>query len=148
MNRFHSLAIATILIFVLNAPAQQAGTTSGAVDKNGHGQPTAQEGVPGVDDQLKALTTQLGLTADQQARIRPILQQLHDATLTAVQDQSLSPDERLAKIRPQRYKANDQISEILNDNQKKKLKQYMQGPHPEMHGNLTGATSSAQPRQN
>jgi hypothetical protein len=31
--------------------------------------------------------------------------------------------------------------EILNDEQKKKLDQYLQGPHPEMHGNLSGSTS-------
>jgi hypothetical protein len=73
---------------------------------------------------------------------------LYDATLKVVQDESLSRDERLAKVRPQRYKARDEIRAILNDDQKKKLNEYQQGPHPEMHGNLTGATSSAQPQHN
>ena len=148
MNRFHSLAIGTILIFALTAPAQQAATAPGAADKNEHAKPDTQDGVPTVEEQLKVLTIKLDLTADQQARIRPILQELHDATLKAVQDQSLSHEERLARVRPQRYKAHDQIREILNDDQNKKLDQYMQGPHPEMHGNLTGATSSPQPPQN
>ncbi len=148
MNRFHSLAIGTILIFALTAPAQQAATAPGAADKNEHAQPDTQDGVPTVEEQLKVLTIKLDLTADQQARIRPILQELHDATLKIVQDQSLSHEERLARVRPQRYKAHDQIREILNDDQNKKLDQYMQGPHPEMHGNLTGATSSPQPPQN
>jgi Spy/CpxP family protein refolding chaperone len=148
MNRFHSLAIGTILIFALTAPAQQAATAPGAADKNEHSQVGTQDGVPAVDEQLKVLTIKLDLTADQQARIKPILQELHDATLKLVQEQSLSREARSARVRPQRYKAHDQIREILNDDQKKELDQYLQGPHPEMHGNLTGATSSPQPPQN
>jgi len=35
--------------------------------------------------------------------------------------QKLSREERLAKVRPQRYKADKQIREILSDSQKKKL---------------------------
>jgi Spy/CpxP family protein refolding chaperone len=148
MNRFHSLAIGTILICALTAPAQQASTAPGAAEKNEHTPPDTQDGVPTVEEQLKVLTIKLDLTADQQAMIKPILQELHDATLKVVQDQSLSHEERLARVRPQRYKAHEQIREILNDEQNKKLDQYMQGPHPEMHGNLTGATSSPQPPHN
>ena len=148
MNRFRSLAIGTMLLFVLNAPAQQAATASGAANKDTRVQPPAQEGVPAVGEQLKTLTIQLGLSADQQARIRPILQRLHDATLSIVQDQKLSADERLARVRPERFKARDQISEMLNDDQKKKLDQYLAGPHPEVHGNLSGAASAAKPRSN
>ena len=148
MNRFHSFAIGAILIFALNAPAQQTATAPGAADKNDHSQPGTQDDVPTVEEQLKVLTIKLDLTADQQAKIKPILQELHDATLKVVQDQSLSHEERLARVRPRRYKAHDQIREILNDDQNKKLDQYMQGPHAEMHGNLSGATSSPQPPQN
>ena len=148
MNRFHSLAIGTILICALTPPAQQASTAPGAAEKNEHTPPDTQNGVPTVEEQLKVLTIKLDLTADQQAMIKPILQQLHDATPKVVQDQSLSHEERLARVRPQRYKAHEQIREILNDEQNKKLDQYMQGPHPEMHGNLTGATSSQQPPHN
>jgi hypothetical protein len=147
MNRFRSLAIGTMLSCALATPAQQAANAAGATDKNEQGQMGTQGSVPTVDEQLKVLTIKLDLSADQQARIKPILQELHDATLKVVQDQSLSREERLARVRPQRYKANEQIREILNDDQKKKLDQYLQGPHPEMHGNLTGATSS-QPPQN
>jgi hypothetical protein len=136
------------LIFALTAPAQQAATAYGSADKNEHTTPDTQDGVPTVEEQLKVLTIKLDLTADQQAMIKPILQELHDATLKVVQDQSLSHEERLARVRPQRYKAHEQIREILNDEQNKKLDQYMQGPHPEMHGNLTGATSSPQPPHN
>jgi hypothetical protein len=47
-------------------------------------------GVPTVEVHLKLLTEKLALTADQQTKIKPILQELHDATLKAVQDESMS----------------------------------------------------------
>jgi Spy/CpxP family protein refolding chaperone len=148
VNRFHSLAFGAILIFALNVPAQQTATAPGSTDKSGQGQPGMQDDVPSADDQLKILTIKLDLTDDQQAKIKPILQNLRDATVKISQDQSLSREDRLAMVRPIRYKAHDQIREILNDEQKKKLEQYMQGPHTEMHGNLSGATSSPQPPKN
>jgi Spy/CpxP family protein refolding chaperone len=142
MNRIRLLAIGAILIFAMTAAAQQTATGPGGTDKDEHGQRAAQGDVPTVGQQLKVLTEKLDLTGDQQARITPILQELHDATQKLVQDKSLSREERLAKVRPQRYKADKQIREILSDDQKKKLDQYLQGPHSEMHGNLSGATSS------
>jgi Spy/CpxP family protein refolding chaperone len=138
MNRL--LAIGTMLLVALTAPAQQTATRPDGTAKEERAQRGAQDGVPTVESQLKVLTEKLDLTGDQQARIKPILQELHDATLKLVRDKSLSHEERLAKVRPQRYKADKQIREFLSDDQKKKLDQYLQGPHSEMHGNLTGAT--------
>jgi Spy/CpxP family protein refolding chaperone len=138
MNRL--LAIGTILIVALTAPAQQTTTRPSSTDKEEHGQRSAQDSVPTVETQLKVLTEKLDLTANQQAKVKAILQELHDATLKLVRDKSLSHEERLARVRPQRYKANEQIREFLSDDQKKKLDQYLQGPHSEMHGNLTGPT--------
>ena len=65
-----------------------------------------------------------------------------------MQDDTLSHQERLAKVRPQRLMADTKLREILSDEQKKKLEQYMQGPHADMHGKLSGATSSPQPPKN
>lgn len=140
MNRIRLVTIGTTLMLALTTVAQQTTTRPGGTDKDEHGQRAAQADVPTVETQLKVLTEKLDLTGDQQARITPILQELHDATQKLVQDKSLSRDERLAKVRPQRYKANEQIREILSDDQKKKLDQYLQGPHSEMHGNLSGTT--------
>lgn len=139
MNRIRSLAMATLLITALAAPAQPAAAGPNDTTKDQQ----AQSGVQAVALQLKVLTETLDLTADQQARITPILQALHDITQKLVDDQSLTQDERLEKIRPWRYKANDHIRSFLNDDQKKKLDEYMQGPHPEMHGSLTGSASSS-----
>jgi hypothetical protein len=43
-------------------------------------------------------------------------------------------------VRACREKADKKIREILNDDQKKKLDQLEQEPHPKLHGNLNGAT--------
>jgi len=129
-----------MLMVALTAPAQQTSTGPDATDKDEHGQSAAQDDVPIVGQMLKVLTEKLDLTGDQQARITPILQELHDTQQKLVQDKSLSREERLAKVRPQRYKADKQIREILTDDQKRKLDQYLQGPHPKTHGKLSGTT--------
>ena len=97
-----------------------------------------QVSLPTVEEQLKVLSLKLDLTAGQQAKIKPILQHLHDATQNLIEDQELSREERLAKVRPERLMADKKMREILSDEQKKKLDQYEQGPHPEMHGTLSG----------
>ncbi|MGA7415089.1 MAG: hypothetical protein WBW33_31755 [Bryobacteraceae bacterium] len=98
-----------------------------------------QDSLPTVKEQLKVLSEKLGLTATQQAKVKPILQQLHDSTENFMRDQTLSREERLAKVRPQRQMADKRMRAILNDEQRKKLDQYEQGPHPEMHGTLSGS---------
>jgi hypothetical protein len=126
MSWIRSLAIGTVLIFALAVLAQQIATT------------------PTVDEQLKVLTEKLDLTAGQRAKVRPIMQELHDATEKLMQDERLSREERLAKVRPQRKQADKKIRALLNDDQKKKLDQYLAGPHDEMHGGLSGATAPPQ----
>jgi len=142
MNRLRTLAIGIALIAALVAPAQQAASGPAVNDSGEHGQRVAQGDMPSVEQQLKGLTEKLDLTGDQQAKMTPILKELHDATLKIVQDTSLSNEDRLAMVRPFRYKARDQMIAILNDVQKKKLDEYLAGPHSEMHGSLTGKASS------
>ena len=147
MKRIHLLALGTMLMFALTTVGQQATTSAGSPAKGVSGGEHA--GLPTVEEQLKVLTEKLDLTAAQQAKIRPIMQELHDATQKLMQDESMSREERLGKVRPRRYAADKSIRGILNDDQKKKLDQYLQGPHREMHGDLSGATPPSQrPPQN
>lgn len=135
MNHFRVLAIGTMLLFALATTAQQA-TTSASTKGPSAGE---HAGVPTAESQLTFLTAKLDLAGDQQARIKPILQELHDTTVKLVQDQSLSGEERLSKVREARYAADNKIRTLLNDDQKKKLDQLEQEPHPELHGNVSGA---------
>ncbi len=139
MNRIRLLAIGTMLMFALTTVAQQTTTQPGGPAKGVSGD-AHDGGVPTVEGHLKVLTEKLDLTGDQQVKIKPILQELHDATQKLVQDESKSREERLGKVRACREKADKKIREILNEDQKKKLDQLEQEPHPELHGNLNGAT--------
>jgi hypothetical protein len=134
MNRIRVLAIGSVLL-IAPGRAQKSAPT---------GEPAkgAAQGVvlPDVGDQLTVLTQKLDLSVDQQPKIKTVLQELHDASQKLMQDESTSHEELLSKVRPLRVNAEKKIREILNDDQKKKLDQYLQDPHAEMHGNLSGAT--------
>ncbi len=134
--RFFFFTLGTALIFALAMHAHQATTTAGVAAQNAAS--GEDVGLPSVESQLKVLTEKLSLTSEQQNKVKPILKELHDTTEKLAQDKNLSHEERLAKVRPQRYKADEKIRAILKDDQKKKLDQYEQGPHPEVHGNLSG----------
>jgi Spy/CpxP family protein refolding chaperone len=123
MKGMRSLAIWTIFVFALSAPAQQAATNSGSHE------------VPSVEGHLKVLATKLDLTADQQYKVRPILQEMHDSMQKVEDDQTLSHDERMADLRPIHSKADKEIREVLNDDQKKKLDLLEQQSHADFHGN-------------
>jgi Spy/CpxP family protein refolding chaperone len=133
------LPIAITLMFALTAHAQHPGTSAGGSTTIVSGGGYAGE--PRVETQLKVLTEKLELTADQQDKIKLILKDLHDETDRLMQDKSLSREERRTKVRPERYKADERIRAVLNEEQKKKLDEYEQGPHSEMHGTLSGATT-------
>jgi Spy/CpxP family protein refolding chaperone len=129
MSRIRLLAIGTMLTFALTALAQQTTTTPGS---------PAKGSVPTVEEQLKALTDKLGLTGDQQPKIKGILEALRDDTQKLVGNKSVPSDERLQRVQARRKEADKKIREILTEEQSLKLDQLEQGPHPELHGDVTG----------
>jgi Spy/CpxP family protein refolding chaperone len=133
MNRIRLLAIGTTLMFGLTVLAQQAATSNGAQGS----------GMPSVENHLKMLSEKLDLTSDQQAKIKPILQEMQDSTQKLMQDESLSREERMGKIKACHDKADKKARQILNNDQKKKLDQLEQEPYPEQHGDTNGATPPA-----
>lgn len=130
MKLIRMFAGLALLLFAVVAFAQQNAPAN-----------SEQPSLPSVDDQMKVLTQKLDLTADQQTKIRPIMQRLHDITEKLMQDENLTRDERLARVRPERVKAGDEIRTFLSDEQKEKFAEYLKGPHREMHGNLSGGAS-------
>jgi len=135
MNHFRLLAIGTLLMLAPTTVAQQATTGTAAPAKASS---TGNHAVvPTAEVQLNFLSTKLDLTADQQDKMKPILQELHDATMKLVQDERMSHEDYNSKVRNSRYTADRKIREILNDEQRKKLDQVEQEPHPELHGNVT-----------
>jgi len=138
MNRVRLLAIGTVVTFALTVVAQQPTTSSNA--RGGSG------GVPAVQNHMTLLTEKLNLTSDQQAKVKPILQEMHDATEKFFQDESMSRDERMDNVRACRYKADREIRKVLNDEQKKKLDQLEQEQHADLHGNVNRSTPPPAPQ--
>jgi len=138
MNRIRLLALGTILTLALTTVAQQATTAS-----NGHG---GSDAVSAVEAHLKLLTEKLDLTSDQQAKAKPILQEMQSSTGKFMQDESMSRDERMDNVRAVRYKADREMRKMLSDEQKQKLDQLDQEMHPGLHGNTNGAPPPPAPQ--
>jgi hypothetical protein len=128
MNRFRLLAAGTVLMFALSTAAQQTVTSPSA-----HAAAVAP-----VEQHLKMLSDKLALTADQQDKARPILQQMHDGSQKIDGDQNLTPDQRHTAMSGLFMKSDKQMREFLNDDQKKMLddlEAQMHGPHDSPNGN-------------
>src|SRR6267154_1355478 len=115
MNQICLLAIGSVLLFAPAVMTQQTPAQPGSPVK-GAAQDVA---LPRVEDQLKVLTQKLNLIDYQQAKIKPILQELHDASLKLLQDKSMSHEDLLSKVRPLRMNADKKLREILTNDQKK-----------------------------
>src|SRR5579863_5944985 len=111
MNRLRLLAAGTVLTFVLSAGAQQP-TTSPDVHA---------AAVAPVEQHLKMLSEKLALTADQQDRVRPILQEMHDGSQRLADDQTLTADQRQAGMHDLFMKSDKEVRAFLSDDQKRKL---------------------------
>ena len=85
------------------------------------------------EGQLARLTKQLKLTEDQQAKIKPIIQEQHKQMLALRQDTSLSREDRFAKFRQIREKSFEKMKADLTPEQQKKWEK-MAEMRRERHG--------------
>ncbi|HEY6308613.1 MAG TPA: hypothetical protein VI488_19380 [Candidatus Angelobacter sp.] len=85
-----------------------------------------RHGMPSVDDQVKMLSDRLNLTADQQTKIKPILEDQRTQMQALMKDDSLSQDDRRAKMRSLRESTNSKIRDVLTDDQKKQFDEMQQ----------------------
>jgi len=138
MKRHWLQAIAVLSMFALTASAQQ--TTPNAGDAARGEASKAKAGPPGVEEHLKVLSEKLALSSDQQEKARPIIQEMHDATEKVMQDRSLTREERHARVRPIREKADQKLRVLLTDDQKKKLDELERALHAQMHGDASNPT--------
>lgn len=77
------------------------------------------------DQRLQMMTKQLDLTADQQAKIKPLLESESQQMQTLHQDTSLSQEDRMSKMKQIRQSTNDQIKSSLNPDQQQKFDEMM-----------------------
>jgi Spy/CpxP family protein refolding chaperone len=135
MDRIRILTIGTVLMFALTTVAQQTTTSQDQQSQQG-----AQAGATAAEQHLKMLTEKLDLTSDQQAKAKPMIEQMLDTRQKILQDGSMSSEERSEQLRALHQKADKQLREILNDDQKKKLDQLEQ----ERHGNGSATQQAPQ----
>ncbi len=73
------------------------------------------------DRQLEHMTSELGLTADQQNQIRPLLVDRQQKMQALFQDQSIAQQDRRAQMQSIRQDSQSKIEAVLNDQQKQKF---------------------------
>ena len=122
MNFIRSLAFATVFALALGTWAQTPNSTSNPPQAF---IPTT----PDVDGHMQALTEHLNLTADQQAKIRPIVANFLDARQKVLADTGLTDDQRHTRIEAMHEKADHQVRKYLNEDQKKQLTELEQEHH-------------------
>lgn len=101
--------------------AQDAPATSGsaAAPAAGGGGGKGGRAPMSVDDRLAALTKALTLTADQQAKIKPILQDQTDKMKAVFADTTVQQADKRAKMKEIRDAANTAIKAVLTADQAK-----------------------------
>ena len=117
MRHLKAVVLTCTFLFALGAFAAQAQGGQDDKDKREH----AQKQMPSVDDHVKELTEKLNLNADQQAKARSMLEVFHQQSETISKDNSLSREEKRAKLRTAHESAKSKFREILNDDQKQKF---------------------------
>lgn len=140
-NKFCTLALTGLLTLGM------AGSAAIAQDQSAP-PPPQQGGGPGhrgmdPDAQLKHMTKALDLTSDQQAQIKPILQSQHDQMQSLHEDQSLSREDRMSKMKSIHEDSQSKIEAVLNDTQKQKYEAMQERMHDRMRG---GQESAPQPQ--
>jgi hypothetical protein len=91
-------------------------------------QPQGQPQPPTIDDQVKALAQELNLDAQQQTKVRTILEDQRTQAMAVIGDSGAPREEKVQKIRAIREETISKVRNLLNDDQKKKLDQMLQEP--------------------
>src|SRR6478609_7700117 len=89
---------------------------------------------PSVDDHQKKLTEKLSLTADQQTKVKAILEGQHQEMQTVMKDKSLSMDDKHAKMKTMHDSTHAKVRELLTDEQKTKFDAMVKDMDGRMHG--------------
>jgi Spy/CpxP family protein refolding chaperone len=100
-----------------------------------------------VDDQVKHMTRKLNLSDDQQAKLKPILEDQRTQMEQIRSDSSLSRDDRFSKMKSVHENSMGQIKSILNEDQQKKFEQMQEKRREHMGHRGPGNGPSDTPSQ-
>jgi protein CpxP len=135
-------ALAGLLAFGMTAFAQDS-TPQQPADAPMHG--AAHRGMD-PDQQLAHMTKALNLTSDQQTQIKPILENQHQQMMQVHQDQSLSRQDKMTKMKSLNDDTHSKIEAVLNDQQKQKFEAMQQKMEERRQQHMQGGDSSPQPQ--
>ncbi len=113
-----------ILTLLLAVPRLAAGVPAEQYQGGGYGggqEGGGRRGPMSPDDQLKRLTKDFNLTADQQAKVKPILVDTEKKMEAVRNDSSGDRQTMRQKLIQIRQDANDQVRALLDDKQKEKF---------------------------
>ena len=77
--------------------------------------------MPSVDDQVKHMAKKLSLSDDQQAKLKPIIEDQRKQVEQIRDDSSLSREDRFSKMKSVHESSASQIKALLNDDQQKQF---------------------------
>ncbi|MFZ0212578.1 MAG: hypothetical protein WBE20_14690 [Candidatus Acidiferrales bacterium] len=127
------------LFFLANVAV---GPASAAVPQDGQQGAGHHRGMPTPDERLQMLTKQLNLTADEQAKIKPILVDEQKKMEDLRDDSSLSRQDRFQKMQQIRQDSSTQIRTNLDSDQQKKYDDMQKQMQERRHGNGGGNPGS------
>jgi Spy/CpxP family protein refolding chaperone len=133
MKSLRTLALLAMSLLGTAAFAQQNPPPPGGGD-----QPQGPRRGMSVDDQLKMMTEKLNLTADQQAKIKPFLEDARTQSQAVMKDDSLSQDDKRTKVRGIRESTNSKVRDVLTDTQKKQFDAMQQEMRDRMRQGQSG----------
>jgi Spy/CpxP family protein refolding chaperone len=140
-NTLLTLALGGLLTLGVSGAAM---AQDNAAPQQEQGQQGRGPGRVNPDRQLEHMTKELGLSADQQSQIRPLLVDRQQKMEALFQDQSISQDDRRTRMQSIRQESQSKIEAVLNDQQKQKFAA-MQQEHGR-HGGPGGAPQESAPQ--
>jgi len=99
------------------------------------------------DEELQRLDKSLKLTDDQKNQIKPILEDRQKKMESLHADISLSPEDRMEKMRSIMKESNQKIRDLLKDDQKKQFDEMQQHARGRMGGHRPGGGPPPAPPQ-
>jgi Spy/CpxP family protein refolding chaperone len=135
MKWMRLLTLLAACLFSMAALAQQ-NPPAQASDDHKHGQ--MGPGMGNVDDHVKELTTKLNLTGDQQTKVKAILEENHQQMQTTMKDESLSKEDKHAKMKEMHESVHAKVRDVLTDDQKPKFDAMVKDMDERMHSQHAG----------
>jgi Spy/CpxP family protein refolding chaperone len=135
MKLMRLVTLLAACLFAMAAVAQQNPPAQANGDHK-HGQ--MGPGMGNVDDHVKELTTKLNLSNDQQAKVKSILEDTHQQMDTLAKDQSISKDDKHAKMKELHELVHSKVRDVLTDDQKPKFDAMVKDMENNMHSQHAG----------